>query len=145
MSKKKKKKKKTRAAEVAIPAGAPGMVEALAAFGVEPLPFAEVLRQVRREAEAAQVWGVGCSVACCDSGRRDGVLVVVPRPEQVGRYRAAGGDPALRPISVIVHDGHRLARPLSALLDAEDAKRLVNALGEAIALAEALAEAARAQ
>lgn len=100
--------------------------------------FAEVLAKTAAQPEVAFVRGVECGRQCCGGGHpRDGVLVAVPAPEVVALYRGNGADPAFRPVSVVVHDGHKNGARLIALLDVEDAKRFVNLIGEAIAVAEA--------
>ncbi|TXH50935.1 MAG: hypothetical protein E6Q97_19475 [Desulfurellales bacterium] len=124
------------------------LVQALAAAQGMALPTAEAYAgraeylagAIRNSENAGAVRRIVASRSVCPCAARDEVVVVTAnsagRERALNIAKARGVDP-LRPIAVYAVNAHRgVAAP--AELDIEDAKRLVNALSEAIAETERL-------
>lgn len=95
--------------------------------------------RVTARKNVAFVRGVTASKQCCSQHTAgDGVVVMSSTAAARNDLVGVGMDPSMRPIGVVVIDGHQHNARLTAMLDVEDAKQLVNILSEAIAAAEAV-------
>lgn len=112
------------------------LATALANLRAEGLGFAELIANQRRDPFTRRVWAVEASRQCCRLAARDGAAVTVPSEEAEALRLASGGDAAMRRIMLGLYSAHEGGRSLSAVLDVEDARRLVNHLLEAIALVD---------
>ena len=97
-----------------------------------------VSRQVGPKEQFAAIWFAATPAgACCGFDHEpEAVIVGLPSESVLAMYREQGASESYNPIGVTVYDGLASHSHLSALLDVEDAKQLVNRLGEAIAAAE---------
>lgn len=111
--------------------------------------FAEQNDALVRDAEKHPFMGtvrrVKATRAVCDCEARDEVLVGATNPARWSKAQTLAKDFGVDPVRSVViytlngHDGHLAP----AELDVEDAKKLVNALSEAIAETEALTAEAK--
>lgn len=141
MSKRKKQQQPKPAVTFSQPVSPVSILAALAGAGVGAAPsWAETVEGVGVTGQAAFVRGIPSSVGC-GCGREhdpDALVIAVPNAATRESSRVATGKPALRLLSISAIDGGKGNRQVVAFFDVEDAKRIVNALGEAIAAAEAV-------
>ena len=83
-------------------------------------------------------WATTCSKRCCNRDERDSVIVVAGTHKGGEALREIGAEPSFRALAVIAFDAHEGGQTVTAMLDVEDGKRLVNQLSEAIAEIERL-------
>lgn len=117
----------------------PDLARAMGLLDNAPPTFPELVRRAEHDGKSSFVRGIALDGrhTMPDGIAGDGVLVCVPSPEGVAAFQALGGSASLRPISITAVEGRPRSGIAISLLDVEDARRLVNAIQEAIAHVEA--------
>jgi hypothetical protein len=138
-----------QAASFMVPLDRLGLQLARPRFRWEQL-WQNVSRQIGPKEQFAAIWFAATPAGSCCGFEHEPEAVIVGLPSEavLATYRAQGAKESYNPIGITVYDGLITNSHLTALLDVEDAKQLVNRLSEAIAAAEtraALSSSARAK